>query len=61
LWRHEHRFAQRDGGTAIADYVDYCVWGGSVVNALFVRRDVRAIFDYRSRTLIELFGAAKHG
>jgi ligand-binding SRPBCC domain-containing protein len=60
MWRHEHRFAARDGGTAIADHVEYSVWGGSIVNTLFVQRDVRAIFDYRSHTLTELFAVPKH-
>ena len=59
-WRHEHRFDKRDGGTALTDHVEYSVWGGSIVNALFVQRDVRAIFNYRSHTLTELFAVAKH-
>lgn len=56
LWKHEHQFAQRSAGTEVVDHVQYAVWGGSVVNALFVAPDVRGIFDYRSRILAELFG-----
>jgi hypothetical protein len=54
------RYRLRLRGTAIADHVEYSVWGGPIVNALFVQRDMRAIFNYRSRTLSELFAVAKH-
>jgi ligand-binding SRPBCC domain-containing protein len=58
LWRHQHTFAERDGGTVVGDRVEYAVWGGALVNKLFVERDVRAIFRYRQQTLQSLFGAA---
>jgi ligand-binding SRPBCC domain-containing protein len=56
-WKHEHRFAEREGGTDVSDHVDYAVWGGSIVNALFVAPDVRGIFEYRTRILTEFFAA----
>lgn len=56
LWHHEHRFAQRDGGTDVMDQVQYAVWGGSLVNRLLIRRDVRAIFAYRTKKLLDMFG-----
>jgi ligand-binding SRPBCC domain-containing protein len=55
LWVHEHRFVENDGGTLAADEVRYSVPGGSLVNALFVARDVRKIFEYRTRILREIF------
>ncbi|MEJ2581980.1 MAG: SRPBCC family protein [Acidobacteriota bacterium] len=55
LWHHEHRFTERDGGTEVSDQVHYAVWGGSLIERLFVRRDVAAIFDYRRQRLEELF------
>jgi ligand-binding SRPBCC domain-containing protein len=55
LWHHEHRFTERDGGTEVSDQVHYAVWGGSLIERLFVRRDVAAIFDYRRHRLEELF------
>jgi ligand-binding SRPBCC domain-containing protein len=27
LWKHEHRFAEREGGTDVSDHVDYAVLG----------------------------------
>jgi ligand-binding SRPBCC domain-containing protein len=55
LWHHEHTFAERDGGTLISDSVRYAVWGGALIERLFVRRDVAAIFEFRRRRLTELF------
>jgi ligand-binding SRPBCC domain-containing protein len=57
LWKHEHGFASRDGGTEVMDHVNYSVWGGSLINALFVAPDVRSIFEYRTQALTRLFGA----
>jgi ligand-binding SRPBCC domain-containing protein len=57
LWKHEHRFVERDGGTEVTDHVDYAVWGGSLVNSLFVAPDVRKIFAYRTSVLTDLFPA----
>lgn len=50
-WVHEHTFEARDGGTLCRDDVRYAVPGGCVVNALFVRRDVRVIFAHRRKML----------
>jgi ligand-binding SRPBCC domain-containing protein len=64
VWRHEHRFAEQDTGTQVSDHVRYAVWGGSLVNSLFVAPDVRKIFEYRRSKLTELFppiSAAAHG
>ncbi len=55
FWAHEHLFEQRDGGTLMADRVRYAVPGGWLVNGLFVRAEVRRIFDFRRRKLSELF------
>jgi ligand-binding SRPBCC domain-containing protein len=55
VWIHEHRFAERDGGTEARDTVRYRAPGGLLVDRLAVRRDVRKIFEYRARKLDELF------
>lgn len=56
VWIHEHRFEERGGGTQMIDNVRYAVPGGALINALFVRRDVQAIWDYRNAKMLELFG-----
>jgi ligand-binding SRPBCC domain-containing protein len=58
-WIHTHEFAEQAGGTLCRDRVDYAVWGGHMINALFVRRDVARIFKYRRETLERLFPASQ--
>jgi ligand-binding SRPBCC domain-containing protein len=55
-WIHEHAFEAVAGGTLCRDSVRYAVFGGKIVERLFVRRDVKTIFDHRERKLRELFG-----
>lgn len=58
LWHHTHRFAEQDGGTLCSDDVRYRPFGGALIQALFVRRDVERIFDYRAERMRELFPPA---
>lgn len=51
LWHHEHTFVEQNGGTLVEDRVDYRVFGGALVHALFVKRDLERIFAYRSERL----------
>ena len=55
-WVHEHRFCEEDGKTLCEDHVSYAPIGGSLMDRLFVGRDVRRIFDYRQQRLAEIFG-----
>ncbi len=55
LWRHEHRFEKRSGGTVMSDRVEYAVPGGTVINWLLVARDVARIFTYRRQVLGNFF------
>ena len=59
LWVHEHRFREENGMTLAEDLVRYAVPGGWLVDRLFVRRDLRKIFDYRHSQLREAFGAIR--
>jgi ligand-binding SRPBCC domain-containing protein len=56
LWHHTHTFAERDGGTMCSDDVRYHPFGGALIQALFVRKDVERIFAFRRQRLLELFG-----
>jgi ligand-binding SRPBCC domain-containing protein len=56
LWVHEHTFVDENGGTRMDDVVTYAVPGGSLVQRLFVGRDVERIFAYRSDRLRALLG-----
>jgi ligand-binding SRPBCC domain-containing protein len=56
-WIHEHRFEKSGEGTLCYDRVRYSVLGGWIVNRLFVARDVRQIFAFRTTKLTELFGS----
>ena len=58
LWRHEHSFSERDGGTSIGDTVQYAVLFDPIVNRWLVRPDIEGIFDFRTEKMRELFGEA---
>ena len=58
-WHHTHTFTERDGGTLCHDRVEYSVPGGALVNWLFVRHDVKKIFNYRAEALAKHFGTLK--
>jgi ligand-binding SRPBCC domain-containing protein len=55
LWYHEHTFTERDARTIVRDRVTYAVFGGSLINSLFVAPDIARIFAYRTARLSELF------
>jgi ligand-binding SRPBCC domain-containing protein len=57
-WIHEHTFLEHNGGTLARDRVQYAVLGGSLVNQLFVARDLKRVFAFREETLLRIFGAA---
>ncbi len=60
-WRHTHTFSDAPGGgTIIRDHVEYELpFGplGVIVRALFVRRQLDTIFDYRRRAIHDRFGS----
>lgn len=60
-WVHQHDFREVPGGVEVSDRVEYALpFGplGDVAHALFVRRQLGAIFDYRKRVMAEIFGQA---
>ena len=56
-WHHTHEFVAQDGGTLCTDRVRYRVFGGALIQRLFVRSDVDRIFRYRLERMRELFPA----
>jgi ligand-binding SRPBCC domain-containing protein len=57
-WRHTHEFHDAPGGTRVGDRVAYAMpFGvlGTAARALFVRRTLEGIFDYRADTMRRLF------
>lgn len=55
-WHHEHLFESVEGGTLVRDEVTYQAPGGIIVNRLLVAPDLRRVFEYRRKALIETFG-----
>lgn len=56
-WEHTHTFEEVDGGTLVRDIVDYALpLGplGRLGHVLFVKRQLRTIFDHRHRRIEEL-------
>jgi len=58
LWYHEHRFEPKDGGVLMHDHVTYALpLGplGDIVHALWVKRQLRHVFDFRRAEVEKLF------
>ena len=58
LWIHEHRFEPLPNGVGMTDQVTYALpFGalGSLVHALYIRRRLEQIFDYRCEKVNTLF------
>lgn len=59
FWHHEHRFKAIKQGVEIIDLIYYELplgIVGTLINAIKVKRDIEAIFHYRTKKLNELFG-----
>ncbi len=62
IWHHEHQIKSIDGGVLMTDIVSYKPpFGilGSIANELFIRKQLKAIFDYREKAVIDIFGSFK--
>ena len=55
-WVHEHVFEPDGDATIMHDRVKYGVPFGGLAHALVVKRDVRSIFEYRTKVMKERFG-----
>lgn len=62
MWHHQHHFKEVPGGVEMTDIVHYKLpfWFlGDIAQALFVKKQLQHIFDYRYKKVEQLFGAAR--
>jgi ligand-binding SRPBCC domain-containing protein len=59
LWHHQHHFKEIPNGVEMTDIVHYKLplgFIGKMGNALFVKKQLTEIFDYRFQKVTEMFG-----
>ena len=59
LWHHQHHFKEVEDGIEMTDIVHYKLpfwFFGDIAHALFVKKQLNKIFDYRFKKVEELFG-----
>jgi ligand-binding SRPBCC domain-containing protein len=59
FWHHQHHFKIIEGGVEMTDIVHYKIpfWFlGGIMHALYVKKKLKGIFDYRYKKIEELFG-----
>jgi len=59
LWHHKHFLREIDGGIEMEDIIHYKIplgFIGEFLNFLFIKNQLKEIFDYRKNKLIEIFG-----
>lgn len=54
-WWHEHAFFDTPDGTLVHDRIEYQVYGGPLIERVFVRGDLHTIFSYRRMELARTF------
>ena len=59
MWHHQHKIEPIDGGVLMTDIITYqppMGFLGAIANALFIKRQLQEIFDYRKIGLENRFG-----
>ncbi len=59
LWHHQHHFKAIEGGVLITDILNYAIpYGviGRFTNTVFVGNKIKQIFEFRKKTIEEMFG-----
>jgi ligand-binding SRPBCC domain-containing protein len=59
MWHHQHHFKVIEGGVEMTDIVDYVLpLGilGAIANTIFVKSQLKTIFDHRLKAVEDLFG-----
>lgn len=58
LWHHQHHFKEVDGGVEMTDIVHYKLplgFLGDIAQVLFVKKQLKEIFDYRHQAVERMF------
>jgi ligand-binding SRPBCC domain-containing protein len=58
MWHHQHHFKVGNGFVEMTDIIHYklpCWFLGDIANRLFVKKQLKGIFDYRFKKVEELF------
>lgn len=58
IWHHEHHFETVENGVLMTDIIHYQPpfgFIGNIANALFIKRQLNAIFDFRTNTINQVF------
>ena len=59
LWHHKHFLREIDGGIEMEDIIHYKIplgFIGEFLNFLFIKNQLKEIFEFRKNKLIEIFG-----
>ena len=59
IWHHQHHLKEIPGGVLMHDIVHYAPpmgWLGDMAQWLFIKRQLDAIFDYRTQKVDDYFG-----
>ncbi|MBK7357682.1 MAG: SRPBCC family protein [Saprospiraceae bacterium] len=59
MWHHQHKIEPIEGGVLMTDIVTYqppLGILGAIANSLFIKKQLQAIFDYRTMALEKRFG-----
>jgi ligand-binding SRPBCC domain-containing protein len=62
IWHHEHFIREEDGEVVMSDIITYVPpFGllGVLVNSLLIKKQLKTIFDFRSKALEKEFGKMK--
>ncbi|MBZ0178613.1 MAG: SRPBCC family protein [Ignavibacterium sp.] len=57
-WHHTHLFETEGDKTKITDNIDYKLYGGPIgvlINNIYVRKNLKSIFDFRENKINQLF------
>lgn len=59
LWHHQHHFKEVEGGVEMTDLIHYKAplgFFGDIAVALFIKKQLEGIFEFRKKKVVELFG-----